>query len=135
MRVLAMATVGLWFGSLGCAQAVHPGLANAPSLGGTRIADPRVHDVIANGQDSCGRRLEPNSGPLRYRVPPCAPGEVSAAGTTLVPPSAGDDSLGIRWMDHYYIGWPCKARQETLAGGAALAWSPVFSAGGVCGLR
>jgi hypothetical protein len=132
MRVVAIVAFGLCLASLGCTPTVHAGLANAPGLGGTRIADTRLHDVIANGQDSCGRPLEPNSGPLRYRLPPCRREGVPATSAALVPSGEGDDSVELHWMEHYYFGWPCKARQEALANGVALAWSPAFSAAGVC---
>jgi hypothetical protein len=55
---------------LGCGTAFRPGLANAPQLNGSPIVDVRVHDAIANGRDSCERRL--GSGPLRNEVPACA---------------------------------------------------------------
>jgi hypothetical protein len=47
---------------------VQPGLANAPQLGGTTIADPRVHDVITNGPDS---RPAPTRSSVR--APPLEP--------------------------------------------------------------
>jgi hypothetical protein len=131
---LAITAFALWLASLGCVPTVHPGLANAPGLGGTRIVDARVHDVIANGQDSCGRRLEPDPGPLRYRLPPCRHEVVPGPSTALVPPGAPDDSGGLRWMTHYYFGWPCKARQEYLASRDVLGWSPELSPLEVCGL-
>jgi hypothetical protein len=40
----------------GCSSSVRVGLTNAPVLGGL-TADARVHDVIANGPDSCDRSL------------------------------------------------------------------------------
>jgi hypothetical protein len=52
---------------LGCATV--PGLANAPQLNGSQMVDPRVHDAIANGRDSCERRL--GAGPLRNEEPAC----------------------------------------------------------------
>jgi hypothetical protein len=129
----AMTAFALWFASVGCATPVHPGLANAPGLGGTRIVDARVHDVISNGQDSCGRRLEPDPGPLRYRQPPCRR-EAGPGATIGLAPRVRDDSGAQRWMEHYYLSWPCWTRQEALASGQLLAWSPVLPAGGVCGL-
>jgi hypothetical protein len=120
---LATTAFALWFASVGCATTVHAGLANAPGLGGTRIADPRVHDVIANGQDSCGR-LEPDPGPLRYRQPPCHREASPATSTALAPPSVRDDPWVQRWVEHYYSRWMCRTRQEALASGE----------GDVCGL-
>jgi hypothetical protein len=73
--------------SLTCGCTVQPGLTNAPQLGGTTIVDPRVHDVIANGPDSCGRNMD--SGPLRYRVIPCPRGSPSPS---QPPPSARSPS-------------------------------------------
>jgi hypothetical protein len=132
---LAMTAFALWFASVGCATTVHPGLANAPGLGGTRIVDARVHDVIANGQDSCGRRPEPDPGPLRYRWPPCRRETSPGMSTGLAPSTVRDDSGAQRWMKHYYFGWPCGTRQEALVSGQALAWSPALPTGGLCGWR
>lgn len=116
----------LWF-ALGCVPAVQPGLANAPALGGSPLVDPRVHDAIANGEDSCGRRLEPDTGPLRYRLPPCRRESAPKTGTAIVPSGTRDGGEGLRWMEHYYFGWPCKAKQEAVVGGTTLAWSPALS--------
>jgi hypothetical protein len=122
------------------APAVQVGLANAPALGGTRIADTRVHDVISNGPDSCGRRLDPNAGPLRYRLPPCQGESVSttvsssastSVSTTATAPVAWvgpDDATSQEWMEHYHFGWPCKpSKPQALKGRMVLAWSPVLS--------
>lgn len=109
--------------------ALQVGLANAPALGGSPIADARVHDVISDGKDSCGRRLDPNAGPLRYRVFPC-PGE-SAPATAVAPvawSATPDDSPSQEWMEHYHFGWPCKpSKHQALKGRMVLAWSPVLS--------
>jgi hypothetical protein len=131
---LAMTAFALLFASFGCATTVHPGLANAPGLGGTRIAGARVHDVIANGQDSCGRRLEPDPGPLRYRLPPCRQEVGPGMSTALAPLGARNDSEAQRWMEHYHFGWPCRTRQEALASGEMVAWSPALATGKICGL-
>jgi hypothetical protein len=58
----------LCFSAVSVACKVQSGLANAPALGGSTIVDPRVHDVIANGPDSCGRL---DLGSQRNRIPPC----------------------------------------------------------------
>jgi hypothetical protein len=129
---LAMTAFALWVAALGCAPTVHPGLTNAQGLGGTRIVDARVHDVIANGPDSCGR-LEPGPGPLRYRQPPCRHESVPGPRTTLVPANAHADAGGQQWMEHYHFGWPCEARQKASASGEVVAWSPALAGAGVCG--
>ena len=129
----AVTAFGLWLASLGCAPTVYPGLANAPGLGGSRVVDARVHDAISNGQDSCGRRPEPDPGPLRYRQPPCRGEVVPPTTSALVPSGLRDDAGAQRWMEHYYFGWPCRARQQELARGEVVAWSPVLSATGLCG--
>jgi hypothetical protein len=65
----------------GCS--LHAGLSNAPALGATPGAPRRVHDVIANGEDSC-QRLGTGS-PLRGHAPPC---EREAAPRSPVPTMA-----------------------------------------------
>jgi hypothetical protein len=40
---------------LACATTIYPGLANVPALGAGPVVDPSVHDVVANGGDSCER--------------------------------------------------------------------------------
>ena len=122
-RAMTAGACGLWLAALGCAPTAQSGLANTPALGGTRIVDARVHDVIANGPDSCGRRLEPHAGPLRYRRPPCRHESVPGMAPSLVPSVAHEDAAGLRWMEHYYFGWPCAARHEAPAGAELLAWS------------
>jgi len=62
VAMIALASV-----SSGCS--VHAGLSNAPTLGATPGASRRVHDVIANGTDSC-ERLGSGS-PLRGHEPSC----------------------------------------------------------------
>jgi hypothetical protein len=69
-RTAALIGVFMSLVPLGCGTAFRPGLANAPQLSGSPIVDVRVHDAIANGRDSCERRLGP--GPLRNEVPACA---------------------------------------------------------------
>jgi len=61
---------------------VHPGLANAPGLGGSR-ADVRVHDDVANGNDSCERHGVGGS-PLRGHLPPCPGGETTPQPVKIV---------------------------------------------------
>jgi hypothetical protein len=56
-RILPWLAFVIFLSALASGCTVQPGLANAPQLGGTTLADPRVHDVIANGPDSHGRKL------------------------------------------------------------------------------
>jgi hypothetical protein len=105
--------------TVACTTVVRPGLANAPALSGTPV-DARAHDVIANGGDSCERRLGP--GPLRNEVPPCATVGPSSSNPTVAiqPPS----ERSLLWVEHYYTDWPCSARgapvrRITLAGSFA----------------
>jgi hypothetical protein len=55
----------------GCSSSVRVGLTNAPVLGGM-TADARVHDVIANGPDSCDRTLSQKQDVLRLQSSACA---------------------------------------------------------------
>ena len=122
-RVMTVGAFVGWLASLGCAPAIQPGLANAPALGGTTVADTRVHDVIANGQDSCGRRLSPDPGPLRYRMPPCRSESVQRAPPAVSPSSMREEGGGLQWMKHYYFDWPCVVKREEPAGGGLLGWA------------
>ena len=90
----------------GCAPALQPGLANAPRLGGTGLADEGIRDVVSNGDDACGRHVE--HGPLRNRVPPCPTIAQPVAGVPQ--PLVGaprSESLVLPWLRHFYTGWPC----------------------------
>jgi hypothetical protein len=98
--------------ALACGCTVQAGLANAPQLGGTTIADPRVQDVIADGPDSCGKKLDP--GPLRYRVIPCPRAGASSPRPAAPAPSADIDEV-MRWVDHHYTDWGCVTRPYQLA--------------------
>jgi hypothetical protein len=102
-----IALVGM-LASLGCPTGVQPGLANVPVLSTSPVADANVHDVVANGRDSCERGQGP--GPQRYQIPECAderlatpPGVVSVA-----PPSA----TVMPWLEHYYSRWPCALSED-----------------------
>jgi hypothetical protein len=102
---------------LGCGSSLRAGLSNAPNLGGSPIADGRangvvsngISDVIANGDDACGRYAE--HGVLRNQMPPCptwTPAHSIASASP--PPSPADDaSRGLvqPWLNHFYTGWPC----------------------------
>jgi hypothetical protein len=95
----------------GCAPSMEVGLANAPRLGGS--GDDRVHDVVSNGGDSCGRYAE--YGPLRGRIPPCPAVAAHPVASVMPPPAPGqtkaaaEEGLVIPWLQHFYVGWPCQA--------------------------
>jgi hypothetical protein len=114
--VLALVSMGSVLA--GCA--VRPGLANGPQLGGSAVADARIHDVISNGDDACGLYAE--HGVLRGRIPPC-PRVVHPIAATWQPPSAAakDESLVLPWLEHFYAGWPCPRSER--ARGRSLAWT------------
>jgi hypothetical protein len=133
-RVSGLGMVVLWAWSLGCASSVQPGLANAPALGGTRVVDPRVHDAIANGPDSCGRRLDPGPGPLRNRLSPCAPLSSPTKSAAFVSRASRNDALVLPWMEHYYVGWPCPRAYKKSAGAKLFAWSPTDLSAAQCAL-
>jgi len=83
---------------LGCATVFRPGLANAPQLNGSQMVDPRVHDAIANGRDSCERRL--GAGPLRNEQPAC----IAAAPPVSTPAARGEapaEALPVPWVKPY----------------------------------
>jgi hypothetical protein len=90
---------------LGCATTVHPGLANAPALGGSPVADVRVHDVVANGRDSCERKLGP--GPLRDEVPPCQTVERTPDSPVVTGPTSSEKVIVMPWVEHYYSRAAC----------------------------
>jgi hypothetical protein len=104
--VLIALSFGFSAAALGCAPTVQPGLANAPRLGGTGLADERTHDVVSNGQDGCSGHGE--HGPLRGRVPPCPAVAHPVASTMLLPAKGSNDpSMVEPWLEHFYVGWPC----------------------------
>jgi hypothetical protein len=110
-RTAALLGMLMSLGPLACATTVYPGLANVPALGTGPAADASVHDVVANGRDSCERGLGP--GPLRYQIPPCPGVERPAAGPTVVAnraPSA--KGIVMPWVEHYYSRWPCSSREN-----------------------
>lgn len=102
-RTVALAiAVVLSSPSFGCA--VRAGLANAPALGATPGVERRIHDVVANGNDSCERRT--TGSPLRRRLPPCA-----SDGSSPSPPSANVLPVAKRerdaggWLNPLYLRW------------------------------
>jgi hypothetical protein len=88
---------------LGCATAFRPGLANAPQLNGSPIVDGRVHDAIANGGDSCERRLGP--GPLRNEVPACV--AVTPASDPVALDGAPANAAMPPWVKPYFDRGSC----------------------------
>jgi len=133
MRQAVTAVAGaLWFATIGCTSAVQPGLANAPALGGTPVADVRVHDLIANGQDSCGRTFRPDPGPLRYRVPPCTHPRAPVTSQAFSTARTRRDDGAVLWMEHYYSGWPCDTNHE--AATRQRRFAPRLSAEAVCAI-
>jgi len=103
------------------APVIQAGLANAPALGGAQSVDPRVHDAISNGPDSCGRHLE--RGPLRYQIPPC-PSLQPSAPRALVAPTPSSDAWQVEWLEHDYVGWPCPRSRRISDGQRLIAWRP-----------
>ena len=71
---------------VGCAPSVQVGLANGPVLGGATV-ETRVHDVIANGRDSCERSAFPQGEVLRGHVPPCVTKEPATGVPALLYPA------------------------------------------------
>jgi hypothetical protein len=117
---------------LGCATAFRPGLANAPQLSGSPIVDVRVHDVIANGRDSCERRL--GAGPLRNEIPACTAPTPAAVATPTATPSAAVITVGgspanvtqVPWVQPYSDrgtcpSWDNRMGRLTLTDGFAFA--------------
>ena len=86
-RIMALVGVLMSLVPLGCGTAFQPGLANAPQLNGSPLVDVRVHDAIANGRDSCERRL--GSGPLRNEVPACAVATPPLSGASVAVGAVG----------------------------------------------
>jgi hypothetical protein len=108
---------------LGCATTVQPGLANAPSLSTTPVADANVHDVVANGPDSCEGRLGP--GPLRYQFPPCPGVERRALPPAAVGVASPEKGIVLPWEEHHDSRPPCSfsendAKRVTLGNPGAL---------------
>jgi hypothetical protein len=103
---------------VGCAPSVTPGLANAPRLGGSAIADERVTDVVSNGNDACGAN---ERGPLRSQLPACLTVERAPAVTAFTLSGRSTSSgLVVPWLQHFYVGWPCDGRSGRPT---AVSWS------------
>jgi hypothetical protein len=122
---------------VGCASSIRPGLANVPRLDGLGAADDHVADVVANGDDSCGRHGE--DGALRERWPPC-PAHSRAARTSVLQPRTAppQESLVVPWLEHFYTGWPCThaiARAKASSDARTVAWTPAPPPAHSCGER
>jgi hypothetical protein len=84
---------------LGCATVFRPGLANAPQLNGSPMVDPRVHDAIANGRDSCERRL--GAGPLRNEQPACVASLPPVSNPPVMRGEPPVETLPVPWVKPY----------------------------------
>jgi hypothetical protein len=108
--------------SAGCASApgVAPGLANVPSVPLAETID--VHDVIANGHDSCPRARIAAGDPLRFRYPACAGGETAPAHVRLlIAPVVTDEPGDDLWNLHLRGLPPCEAMRAARSQELALA--------------
>jgi hypothetical protein len=122
----------------GCATSIQPGLANGPRLGGSQVADERIHDVVSNGGDSCGRYAEQS--PLRGRVPPCPTVSPPATASTFAPVTIPSGSLVVPWLDHFYYGWPCPRASSARAARATreartTGWVATMPSADQCAMR
>jgi hypothetical protein len=134
-RWLVLAAFSIAPLALGCGSSLHDaaalqvGLANAPNLGGSPAAEGRangtvaggVTDVVANGNDSCGRYAE--HGVLRNQFPPCPSWLPPHPAATVAPPVHEEVSRGLvqPWVNHFYTGWPCP--DATASSRKPHAWS------------
>jgi hypothetical protein len=117
---------------VGCTSSVQVGLANAPWLGG-ETPETRVHDVIANGHDSCERSAFPQGGVLRGQIPPCIAKEKLATipATRWIPPPPG-----MQVSPSYRLRACSRPGPGMVGGEKAVAGLSVSTAGGpVCGTR
>jgi hypothetical protein len=105
-RTTAVLGIVMLLAPLGCATTVQAGLANAPALGTSPVADASVRDVVANGRDSCERAL--GQGPLWHQLPPC-PGVERPAVPTFAVRAPGTKGVVMPWVEHYYSHWPCSS--------------------------
>jgi hypothetical protein len=105
-RWLLLTAFSMVWSVAGCTASVQPGLANVPRGDGLGAYEDGGRDVVANGDDSCGRYAE--QGPLRGRWPPCRTASHRAANTELLPVyGAAEQSLVLPWLEHFYVGWRC----------------------------
>jgi hypothetical protein len=92
-----------------CGGAIAPGLANVQPLGGSSAVDVRPMDVVANGNDACGRGGEGSV--LRGKYPSCPNQEKTRAdfGFASAPPKV-TTPLRIPW--NRSRSWPCLENPE-----------------------
>jgi hypothetical protein len=133
-RWLSLTVFSMAWSLAGCASSVRPGLANAPRLDGLGAADVRVVDVVANGDDACGRHGE--DGPLRGRWPSCPAHARAGKDIVIVPLSTrSGESLVVPWLEHFYTGWRCAhaiARAYPGFETKTVAWTAAPSPGHSC---
>jgi hypothetical protein len=107
----------------GCASVprLEPGLANGPALPQNNPID--VHDVIANGHDSCPRARVEAGDPLWHRYPACPGRETAPVNLTLLiaplvsAPPVGDDLWNVPFRGLP----PCEEARAARANELALA--------------
>jgi len=141
-RWLVLAVFSMAPLAFGCGSSLRAGLSNVPNLGGSPIAEGRangvvsngINDVVANGDDACGRYAE--HGVLRYQFPPCptrAP--VHPVASVSPAPAVDDASRGLvqPWVNHFYTGWPCpESSSNASASRKPHAWSAIDSTVAEC---
>jgi hypothetical protein len=104
----------------GTARVVEPGLANAPAVPLNVTLD--VHDVIANGHDSCPRARVAAGDPLRYRYPACPGGETAPQNVApLAAPVVTQEPEDDLWNLHLRGLPPCEGSRAERARELALA--------------
>jgi hypothetical protein len=109
-RTVALLGILMSLVPLACATTVYPGLANVPALGTAPVVDPSVHDVVANGGDSCERGLGP--GPLRYQAPLCPGVERRSLSLPVENRAQSQKGIVMPWVEHYYSPWPCSSSKN-----------------------
>jgi hypothetical protein len=108
---------------VGCSSSVQVGLANAPLLANGGTPETRVHDVIANGNDSCERSGFPPGEVLKGHIPPCVKKEKLAA----VPDVPWTPAPSAGFSARYMLGI-CPSEEPGLIGTArGMAAAPVSS--------
>jgi len=121
-RSAALLGISVSLATVACGTTIHPGLANALALGKGPPVDTSVHDVVANGNDSCERGFGP--GPLRYQIPPCPGVERPAAAATVVGRVQGANGVVMPWVEHYYSRWSCPFLQSREDAAIAVGFVP-----------